>query len=70
VKHQDVAGRNAQRQPVSSPSLIISIYDGRELVGTVELIGRSHVAIDATGYLIGTFATLKAAVTSLGWRPR
>jgi hypothetical protein len=37
---------------------------------TIELIGGSHVAIDATGQLIGRFATLKAAVASFGGGPQ
>jgi hypothetical protein len=47
-----------------------AVYDGRTALGIVELTGGAFVAVDVIGHLIGTFATLKAAVASLGGRPR
>jgi hypothetical protein len=46
-----------------------SVTDGRTALGTIELIDGSHVAIDATGPTLGTFATLRAAMASFG-RPQ
>jgi len=54
--------------PFSRPpnSRQYAVTDGRTAIGTIELIDGRHVAIDATGQTLGTFATLKAAMASFG----
>jgi hypothetical protein len=57
----------SERAPSSRPAQYsVSVTDGRDAVGTVKLIDGSHVAIDITGKVVGTFATLKAALASSG----
>jgi hypothetical protein len=43
-----------------------AVTDGWITIGTIELIDGRHVAVDASGQTLGTFATLRAAVASFG----
>ena len=46
-----------------------AVTDGRVTIGAIALIDGRHVATDATGQTLGTFATLEAPMASFG-RPQ
>jgi hypothetical protein len=58
--------RSLPTSPVPSKSnRSWSIYSGRKALGAVELIDGVFTAIDVTGTVIGTFATLHEAARAL-----
>ena len=67
ARRRDLLGRRIDAEAIPRRPLNqrrVSVYDGQTALGSIELIGGNHVAINATGQTLGTFATLKAAVAS------
>jgi hypothetical protein len=51
----------------------LSLYDGQQLLGTIEKVGLVHVARDAGGHEVGRYATRREASEALahhGGSPR
>jgi hypothetical protein len=59
---QGVEGRAMSRASTTS----VSVYNGRERLGTVDRRGNDFVAINTAGTVIGTFETQRQAIDALG----
>jgi len=64
----DLLGRRIGPDAISKRGLNqhrVTIYDGRDAVGTVALTDGAFVAVTGTGEVVGSFDTLVAAARSL-----
>jgi hypothetical protein len=57
-------GSKDKRQPCA-PQAVFAISDGRTACGAVEVVGGIYIAVDTAGIVIGTFASMQAAMRAL-----